>query len=74
MAKILAIDDKEDNLDMPVEWLQAIIYNLAARLADDYDAPVAKVQSVISKAAVFLENILGWDEEPSSISIQPEFD
>jgi hypothetical protein len=68
------IDDKENNLDMPVEWLQAIIYNLAARLADDYDAPVAKVQSVIGKAAVFLENILGFDEEPSSLLIQPEFD
>jgi hypothetical protein len=68
------IDDKKNNLDIPVEWLQAVIYNLAARLADDYDAPVAKVQSVTSKAAVFLENILGWDEEPSSISIQPEFD
>jgi hypothetical protein len=68
------IDDKENNLDIPVEWLQAVIYNLAARLADDYDAPAAKIQSVTAKAAVFLENILGWDEEPSSISIQPEFD
>lgn len=68
------IDDKENNLDMPVEWLQAIVYNLAARLADDYDAPIAKVQSVTSKAAVFLENILGFDEEPTSINIQPELD
>jgi hypothetical protein len=68
------IDDKENNLDLPVEWLQAVIYNLAARLGDDYDAPVAKLQSVTAKAAVFLENILGFDEEPSSISISPEFD
>lgn len=68
------IDDKTNNLDIPVEWMQAVIYNLAARLADDYDAPIAKVQSVTQKAAVFLENILGFDEEPSSISITPEFD
>jgi len=67
------IDDKTDNLDMPVEWLQAIIYNLAARLADDYDAPVSKVQSVTVKAAVFLDEIKGWDEEPSSINFQPDF-
>ena len=68
------IDDKADNLDMPVEWLQAIIYGLAARLSDDYDAPVQKVQSVILKAGIFLDNILGWDEEDSSITLQPDFD
>lgn len=68
------IDDKTNTLDMPVEWTQAIIYNLAARLSDDYDAPAAKVQSVLAKAAVFLDEIMGWDEEPISITFQPEFD
>ena len=67
------IDDKDNSVDFPVEWLETIVYNLAARLADDYDAPAAKVQSVTSKASIMLQNLEGWDEEPGSISIQPDF-
>lgn len=67
------VDDKDNNVDFPAEWLEAIVYNLAARLADDYDAPLSKVQTVISKASIMLENLEGWDEEPDSINIQPSF-
>ena len=62
-----------DTLDFPVEWLEAIIYNLAARLADDYDAPIQKVQTVTGKAVQFLDDLLGWDEEMESLNIQPDF-
>lgn len=63
----------DDNLDFPVEWLEAIIYNLAARLADDYDAPPIKVQSVNAKAEAFLDDLLGWDEEMTELNLQPDF-
>jgi hypothetical protein len=67
------VDDKDNNVDFPAEWLETIVYNLAARLADDYDAPIAKVQSVTTKAAQSLDLLTGWDEEPDSINIQPSF-
>lgn len=67
------IDIGDDTLDFPVEWLEAIIYNLAARLADDYDAPAQKVQTVTSKAALFLDDLLGFDEEMESINLSPDF-
>lgn len=68
------IDIGDDNLDFPVEWLEAIIYNLAARLADDYDAPALKVQTVNAKAIQFLDELLGFDEEMESLNLQPGFD
>jgi len=64
----------DDNLDFPVEWLEAIIYNLAMRLADDYDVPAAKVQTVAAKAVQFLDDLLGWDEEMESLNLQPDFE
>ena len=64
----------DDNLDFPVEWLEAIIYNLAMRLADDYDVPPTKVQTVSAKAIQFLDDLLGWDEEMESLNLQPDFE
>lgn len=62
-----------DSLDFPQEWLEAIIYNLAARLSDDYDVPPVKQQSVNAKAAQFLDDLMGWDEEMESLNLQPDF-
>lgn len=64
----------DDNVDFPAEWLEAIVYNLAARLVDDYDTPLAKADRIAQKAAQFLDDILGWDEEMTSIFLQPDFD
>lgn len=65
------VDIGDDTLDFPVEWLEAIIYNLAARLADDYDAPPIKLQTVNTKAAQFLDDLIGFDEEMESLNISP---
>lgn len=67
------IDLSTEDLDIPVEWLETVIYNLAARLGDTYDAPPQKLQVVLTKAAGFLEQLTGWDEEVESINIQPDF-
>lgn len=67
------IVDSSDTLDFPVEWLEAIIYNLAARLVDDYDVPPAKGDRVTQKAVSFLDDLLGWDEEMESLNLQPDF-
>ena len=63
-----------ETLDFPAEWLEAIIYNLAARLTDEYDTPPIKMQSVNGKAVQFLDDLLGWDEEMESLNLQPDFD
>lgn len=63
----------DDNLDFPNEWLEAIIYNLASRLVDDYDTPPAKADRVVQKAGVLLDDLLGWDEEMESLNLQPDF-
>jgi hypothetical protein len=60
-------------IDFPEEWQEAMIYNVAARLADDYDTPPAKMQSVNAKAIQFLDDLLGWDEEMESLTLQPDF-
>ena len=68
------ITDGNETLDFPAEWLEAIIYNLAARLTDEYDTPPIKMQSVNGKAIQFLDDLLGWDEEMESLNLQPDFD
>jgi hypothetical protein len=65
------IDNDTNDIDIPVEWLETVQYNLAARLCDTYDVPMEKVQTVGSKAALFLDNLLGFDQEMTSISVRP---
>lgn len=67
------IDLTTDTLDIPVEWLDAVIYNVAARLADSYSVPALRLRSVTAKAIQFLEDMLGWDEEIESINVMPDF-
>tara|TARA_R110000822_G_scaffold66315_2_gene162038 strand:- start:25 stop:969 length:945 start_codon:yes stop_codon:yes gene_type:complete len=68
-----AITSGTETLDFPEEWQEAIIYNLAARLTDEYDTPPIKMQSINGKAIQFLDDLLGWDEEMESLNLQPDF-
>lgn len=67
------VDLASETLDIPVEWLETVIYNLAARLGNTYSAPPQRIQLIIAEAAFFLEELLGWDEEVESLNIQPDF-
>lgn len=67
------ITSGDDDIDFPEEWLEAIVYNLAFRLADDYNVPFAKADRVGQKATQFLDDLLGWDEEMESLNLQPDF-
>lgn len=66
-------DGTTNNPDFPIEWAETIIWNLAGRLAVDYNIPPAKQQIISANASAMLENLLGFDEEPASISIAPRF-
>lgn len=67
------VDLSTETLDIPTEWLETVIYNLAARLSNTYSAPPKRVQLIIAEASGFLEGLLGWDEEIESLNIQPDF-
>jgi len=68
------IDDKENNIDIPQEWLLPLVYNIATLLSDDYDVPPAKADRVAAKADTLLDLVTGWDQEDESILFQPDFE
>lgn len=67
------VDDKTNNLDLPPEWMETAVYNIAARLIDDYFVPPAKAAEIRGLAKNMLDNALGWDEEIESVFMQPDF-
>ena len=66
-------DSTANNPDFPIEWSRALIWNLAADIGPEYKTPEADMNRIERKAAEYLDNMLGWDEEMSSINIQPSF-
>ena len=67
------VTDAAQTLDIPSEWYETIIYNLAARLTDSYTVPPQKQQTITFHADQLLEASLGWDEEMESLNFQPDF-
>ena len=67
------VTDVAQTLDIPSEWFETIIYNLAARLTDSYTVPAQKKQSIFSLASVLLEASVGWDQEMESLNVSPDF-
>jgi hypothetical protein len=55
-----------DVLDMPVEWHECVIYNLASRLTEDYpDVSPSVAQKVDMRALMLLDDLLAEDREES---------
>lgn len=59
-----------DNPDLPQEWIEPLIYNLAVRLAPEYG--VTPDQSVLELAAGTLQSVMDFDREDTSISFEPD--
>jgi hypothetical protein len=60
-----------DDFDLPQEWGECIVWNLAARLIPDYGCPEIRANQVIRYADMFMKRLDGWDQETGSIYIQP---
>jgi hypothetical protein len=60
------------NPDFPSEWFLTLAYNLALYLADEYTVTDSKYQRIKSEADRLLEDSLGFDNEDSYISIEPD--
>lgn len=55
-----------NNPDLPNEWLNALIYNLAYQMAPEYDVPELRFNRLEKLAAGSLDLVMGWDREPES--------
>ena len=61
-----------DTADFPEEWVSAIIYNLAVRLAPEYGIPLQDRSLLIKEAETYLKTAEDNSFEDGSIFFQPE--
>lgn len=74
IASLEDFDAAGDEPDFPAEWLEALTYNLAVRLAPSFGITLSKTNpDVISIAQYSLENVLAWDTEEGSVHITPNY-
>jgi tetratricopeptide (TPR) repeat protein len=72
--KIANFDVNSDEPDFPMEWHEAIVYNLAVRLAPAFGKNKdAGHQMLITEAAGALQSALSFDNEMGSYYIRPDF-
>ena len=66
-------DASGNNADLPTEWLDCIVWNLAKRLLPSYGASgQMSAQAIIQGGTTMLQEMLGWDQEPESIYFAPQ--
>lgn len=66
-------DAAGDNPDLPTEWLQTLIFNLAVVMAPEFDVPAAKMADLKAMAAEYLDDMMDWDRENEPVSFGPDF-
>ncbi len=65
------LDDTSDDFDFPSEWLEALTYQLAVRLARPFGVASA-LTDMLPLASTMLEDLLSWDNEVTTISMEPD--
>ena len=60
-----------DDFDMPQEWADALKFNLARRLAPEYEVSQYKYNQIKDLADETYKAINNWDQETASIYLQP---
>lgn len=63
--RIEDIDDLDNDIDVPQEWLETVGYNLAARILDDYPVESTASQNIIANAKMMLQEAKDFDREDS---------
>lgn len=68
------MDSNSDTFDLPVEWLDAITYNLAVRIAPAYGKAQGDNFAELRRQAMqYEQDLLGFDNEQGSIYIIPSW-
>jgi hypothetical protein len=62
-----------DVVTLPSEWFRTIKYNLAVDIAPEYSVEPAVLDRITGKAALLLEDSLGFDQENDALQMQPDF-
>lgn len=66
------MDSGTDNFDFPAEWLEALSYGLAVRLAPRYDVDLQERYLLRKEAKEALDLVKGFDVEEASVFLQPD--
>lgn len=61
-----------ETMDFPEEWYNAIIYNLAVRLAPEWGVPLPDRQMLMQEAKMYTEDALMVGQEDASFYVMPE--
>ena len=72
--KLLDFDLASDTPDFPAEWLDALTYGLAHRLSPEYGLALNERQYLKQEALEMKANAMAWDQEPTSIFLQPDYE
>lgn len=72
MQSIEDMDSASDDFDFPVEWLEALTYNLAVRIAPAYGKVLSRTApEILMIAQSSLQDMQAWDSEEGSVRITP---
>jgi hypothetical protein len=74
LRKIEDFDESNNDPDLPQEWLDALIWNLADNLSTTYPINNPRLAAKVERmAAKSLADIEAFDTEPASLFLQPEY-
>ncbi len=78
LRSIQDFDNSGDNADLPQEWLECIVYNLAVRIAPAYGINLASGgfsgnPGLVTQAAMYLEELKAWDVEQPFVQFVPGY-
>ncbi len=62
-----------DQPDFPSEWYDPLSFMLAARIGPEYRIPQDRLDRLKLDAEQMMDDALGYDREPDSLNIQPDF-
>lgn len=73
LRPMFVLDDSNDTLDMPQEWQEAVVYNLAKRLKLKYPVNDPSISAQIDLMAdTTFAKLKSFDNEPTSLFLQPD--
>lgn len=74
VRRIEDMTSSNNDMDLPQEWLQTIVWNLANDLETEYPVNDPRLATKIERrAAILMGQLSGWDNETASIFLQPEY-